>query len=649
MAGTAGALVIAAALAAPVALSPTPARADEPIPPPPSPAQCAATRPSRQLPALQSYDPGPGYVRVFAMQYKQELVNVQTYASFRTKIECLIREYVVPHLAPGRPNIVAFNEEVGLMTLATGSRGAQARTLFASPGPHPSCESQGAPCGTVAAFGAVSAGYSRQLAYYRTHFPDLPPIAGTFVAATDTFVRGFMQTFSDMARRYGIYILGSNSQAPFRLSTDPADIAALSDPDYPAPPFVYVATEGHVYNDAFLWSPRDVRSDGPPPVRNLVASNLKIPLTATEQQFQFTPGPATGPAAVDNLRAYRVPGSEARLGFATSLPAFVYGDPPAGTDPCSDVSLYYMRCLNKLGANVLVQDEANDGRWAANAGCSGNCWQPLEWMASAWRSISDPTVGFAYAVNPMMVGNLADLPFDGQSAIAARGLAGGGCNYIGDAQAQPGDPTAYHSYAGPRPGFLAIAPWVVPDASRSQLSGVGAKLAPGSGDALENDYVETAVIADLTFPADPHRPACLTEPGSVMAPGGSPGAPGAAPVAQPFARVAGRRVPVRGHRALVRVSCGGSGGSTCRGQLLLSFARPAPGRAGRHRPIRAVLLGRARFAIPAGAIRGIAVRLNAKARKLVDHGVRRATATVRATVGPARSSPVLLLAAAPRR
>ena len=38
-------------------------------------------------------------LRVFAMQFKQDLRHVVTYGSFRTKIECMIREYVVPRLA----------------------------------------------------------------------------------------------------------------------------------------------------------------------------------------------------------------------------------------------------------------------------------------------------------------------------------------------------------------------------------------------------------------------------------------------------------------------------------------------------------------------------------------------------------------------
>ena len=82
-----------------------------------------------------------------------------------------------------------------------------------------------------------------------------------------------------------------------------------------------------------MWGPRDVRRDGPPMLRNVVARNKKVPLTPIEQTLQLTPGPSTGPAAVDNVRPYRIPGTQARISFATSLPAFVYGDPPPGVDP----------------------------------------------------------------------------------------------------------------------------------------------------------------------------------------------------------------------------------------------------------------------------------------------------------------------------
>jgi hypothetical protein len=171
-----------------------------------------------------------------------------------------------------------------------------------------------------------------------------------------------------------------------------------------------------------------------------------------------------------------------------------------------------MRCLDHLGANLVLQDEANPGRWAADAG-SGT-WQPLEWMGSTWRTAADPTVGFAYNVTPFMVGNLADLPFDGQTAIAQRGRARGhGCFFVGSRRFRPGPPEGDQPdaarYAGPKRQFVAIAPWVTPKASRSKLRATAAKLAPGSHDPLENDYVETAVIADLPFPVDRSRRGCV--------------------------------------------------------------------------------------------------------------------------------------------
>ncbi|HEV2813578.1 MAG TPA: hypothetical protein VGW10_10025 [Solirubrobacteraceae bacterium] len=140
-----------------------------------------------------------------------------------------------------------------------------------------------------------------------------------------------------------------------------------------------------------------------------------------------------------------------------------------------------------------MQDEANPGRWAADAG--SGVWQPEEWLTSTWRAVTDPTVGFAYNVTPHMVGNLADLPFDGQTAITQRGLRSRRtCTYVGNDD--------------PKREFLAIAPWVTPDAPRNELRETAAKLAPGSGDALENDYVETAIAADLPFPPKPNRRGC---------------------------------------------------------------------------------------------------------------------------------------------
>src|SRR3954447_16102268 len=64
----------------------------------------------------------------------------------------------------------------------------------------------------------------------------------------------------------------------------------------------------------------------------------------------------------------------------------------------------------------------------------------------------------------MLTGNLADITFDGQSAITQRGLRGRGCHYIGNARWIDGeDRPDLTDEAGRKPQFLALAPWVVPE------------------------------------------------------------------------------------------------------------------------------------------------------------------------------------------
>jgi hypothetical protein len=234
-------------------------------------------------------------------------------------------------------------------------------------------------------------------------------------------------------------------------------------------------------------------------MKNLLFKNEKVPLTDIEKTLiAIDEGPATGDAAIANAAGYTIEGFH--LGFATSLPAFVwgynFGERPADLQPCADMHVSYMPCMDALGVDVVVQDEANPGRWATD---QAGGWQPLEWMASTWRTVAEPSVKFRYNVTPMMVGNLLDLPFDGQSAITMRGAVDAPKHYVGNREFEAGvDVDWYQAFVGGKAEFLALAPWVTDDASRTELRATGAKLAPGSGDPLENDYLETAVWADLT-------------------------------------------------------------------------------------------------------------------------------------------------------
>ncbi len=432
-------------------------------------------------------------LRVFAIQLRQNPATIATAADYRRAIDCAFVTEVAPYLARGRPNLVVLDEDVGLETLAIGARGASARRVLAHPA---ACG--GPPCQTLQTLSALDAGYARALAYLDARHPRLATQLGRpFVAATDQFVRVFMGTMAALARRYHVYLIASNTQAPFRLTHAPAAVASLAAPDAPADRGVYAPTAATAYDQTFVWGPADVDRRRPAPVANLIADNRKVPLTTFEQLLGFGAGPSRGSAARRNLRPIAIPGTGARLGIATSLPAFAYG--PVTRQPCADVAVSYMRCLNALHANVVIQADANDGIWASSA--ADGVWQPLEWMGSAYRAVVDPTVQFAYAVNPFMVGNLADTPFDGQSAILQRGRTGAGCEYVGDGVAA----TAGARDGGPKPQFLALAPWVV-SGGRSRLASVGASLAAGTGPYR---YVQTALIADLPFPAVAGRPGCV--------------------------------------------------------------------------------------------------------------------------------------------
>jgi hypothetical protein len=447
-------------------------------------------------------DPRAHALRVFGIQFEQQPGAMRTAADYRRAIDCAIRTEVLPHLARGRPNLVVFDEDIGLETVAIGPRGAAARVLLGRG--VPACTAQAPPCATLAALSAIDAGYAPALGYLKARYPKLGAQLGrSFVAATDEFVRVFMSTMAAEARRYRIYVIASNTQAPFRISRDPAAIAALADPGMPRPRSVYEPTAGVAYDQTFVWGPRVLHPSRPAPTANLIADNYKVPLTAFEQALGFAAGPSRGAAARANLRPVPLPGTQARLGIATSLPAFQYGSGrPAHA--CDDVAATYVRCLSRLGANVLIQADANDGQWTGDDGREQ--WQPLSWMGSSYRAVSQRGLGFTYAVNPFMVGNLADTPFDGQSAILERGRAGRGCSYIGNQRFAPGqDLPRYRGYAGRKAQFLALAPWVAVG-SRARLRGVGQAVAAGRGGYR---YVQTAVIADLPFPADRRRPGCL--------------------------------------------------------------------------------------------------------------------------------------------
>ena len=73
---------------------------------------------------------------------------------------------VLPHRAKGRPNVVLFDENAGLLAGASGPRGAKARRIAANPGADAKCRGQAFPCRTLNLLGELGTAYARERRFY---------------------------------------------------------------------------------------------------------------------------------------------------------------------------------------------------------------------------------------------------------------------------------------------------------------------------------------------------------------------------------------------------------------------------------------------------------------------------------------------------
>jgi hypothetical protein len=157
-------------------------------------------------------------VRMFAVGNKHRVQDAVTYADYRNKMAALMDagfpdrsayvqagvDDVASHLRPADPRaprraLVVFPEDVGLVNVLIGSRGATARAQTSALGAIPS----------------LFEPYSRQVAYYADRFPGQPAVRVLFMALTDTLYRSFYETFRDLAREHRVYIAAAtNRTAP---------------------------------------------------------------------------------------------------------------------------------------------------------------------------------------------------------------------------------------------------------------------------------------------------------------------------------------------------------------------------------------------------------------------------------------------------
>jgi len=413
----------------------------------------ACAPPSDELP--------PRVVRAFAVGNHLDVAAAESYATWAAEMH-RVMDLVAPDLSAEHENLVVLAEDVALPAAFIGSRGALGRAATE----------------TDTAFLSLAAGYEPIITAYLQRFPGVSFNRTVTLAITDTMARAFFETYPALAREHGVYLSACTLLPRVRESSDPADIALLADPDLPAPTSVWVPEDENVYNVCYVWDPEG----------NELGVTRKVNVTDTEKELLDL---AVGP--LEDVEAIELP--FATVGIAISLDAFI----PS-----------YMDRLHEQGVEIVLQNDANPGQWVTYQPPSDHLgppssdapiWQAEEWEDSTVRMVTIPEwPGLRYNVCPMMVGNLFDLTFDGQSSITMR---------------DPGpeaEPLAYVGNPATHPEFLALGPWTFPDPGdadpsldlegrRAILSEQGQRLLPGSGDPLEGEHVETVIWADLELSA----------------------------------------------------------------------------------------------------------------------------------------------------
>ena len=441
-------------------------------------------------------------VRVFTVANRLRTADIVTYQTFRDKMFAMMDaafpgraalvqagvDDVASHIQPSDPLappdvLVNFPEDVGLAPAFIGSRGAGARAGALSSQAY------------LSLFNRYQKPILFYRALYRAHPADIP--AQVVLGVTDTVYRAFYETFRDIATTYGVYVSAGANLPPARIVTqaeDPDTYDALIDPDERATRnYVYMAISPIVYNSTFLFMP-----DGEVFVQLEDGSVTSAP-TGTGGVFRGTTNKVylTPPelqllklsdAPIDEFDALNTP--LGRIGFVISKDAWMI-----------DIN----DRLAARHAHLLVQSEAFS-TWAFQE----DPWDPDIFKQGGYNNLQKHA-DFLYNVAPALTGNLFDITFDGQSAIlgkAAKGPLG------------PLDGTNAWIGQNPTRGFLAVAPWIVPDPGiadplltlaqrRAALVADGQALLPGSGVACpdplawgscENGYRESVLWADLDLP-----------------------------------------------------------------------------------------------------------------------------------------------------
>jgi len=435
--------------------------------------------------------PSQKTVRFFAFGHKFTLKDVETEESyFQSYVK--FAELAKPYISKRYENVFVFEEHAGLPLLFFGKRGKSARENASN---------------SFAAAALLQNQFQNAASYYISKFPEISTFLARqlFLAATDTLWRVFFDTFSKIAKYYGVWVVScQNSPYPYLEkvqgnSKDGFSISAFVDEVVKDKSYFYVATTSDVWNTCFVFSPQG----------EIKHYTRKVNLVPTEKtDLQFSSG------TYEELSVFRIPGTEVDICVAISLDAFV----PR-----------YIQELDSKGCDVLLQPDANSGAWATDGGLG--YWQPLEWLGSTMGSIQTKkyigcpnpdealflktggvkcnfqeitinSKSIKYNVNPMMTGNLFEVSFDGQTAITGRDKrAKRDINYVGLPKLQ--DLKFEGKIMFEEGGFILLGPWsfdlssLTPEEQQNKSRELQKTLYQGGEN--EGKYLSTILIADLTL------------------------------------------------------------------------------------------------------------------------------------------------------
>ena len=313
----------------------------------------------------------PRAARVFAMSYRLEGDALRDHRSLREHLHALVHEAVLPCLSPDSPNVVLWPAAMSLPMMLLGPK-AQAARAQADP---------------AAAIAQLVPRLSGAVAHYKAAFPDVSLSQQLLLALTDTIARSVEDTYAQLARRYGLYMIVNVNLPELERSEDPALIAALGDPDYDDLTHVYVATSSTIQSRQLIFGP-----DG-----QLMDQRVRAYVTPAEREIL-----ALSPGRLDQLWPVQTPWG--LVGVLDARQAWM----PDVQDRLDD-----------LGASHYLAPMALQDGWVQTPERDDGAWRPDVFMFGPWAQLMRSPRALT-ALSAQLTGRLVQIEFDGQVQLVSR-------------------------------------------------------------------------------------------------------------------------------------------------------------------------------------------------------------------------------------